>query len=305
MEASSVIFDSLSGESHTTIVVSGMSRQLASFLTLSLLSSSFLLLGVASSAEAESTLDKIRQTGVLTVAIREDAPPFGYLNDNNNLQGYCLDFFALLERQLIQKLKRNTLIIKLLKSTPGNRFNLVGADIVDLECGPNTIRSDIPPNTDFSTGFFVTGTQFLVRKNNALDLDNDLANAKLGVIKNTTTEQFIAQRYPGAILRKYRGVAARARGIQAVEQGKIDAMISDGILLRAEAQQQGLSSTEYPLIPTVPLTCDRYGMIIPEDDSEWRDFVNSVIASPEAATLSNAWFGQLFSYTQLTPDICP
>ena len=282
-----------------------MSRQLASFLSLSLLSSGFLLFSLASFAEAESTLDKIRHTGVLSVAIREDAPPFGYLNDNDNLQGYCLDFFALLKTQLARKLKRNTLIVKLLKSTPSNRFSLVSAGIVDLECGPNTIRSDIPQNTDFSTVFFVTGTQFLVRKNNALDLDNDLAKARLGVIHNTTTEQFIAQRYPAATLRKFRGVTARFRGIQAVEQGKIDAMISDGILLRAEAQQQGLSSIEYPLIPDVPLTCDRYGMIIPGDDPEWQDFVNSVIGSPEAANLSNAWFGQLFSYSQLTQDICP
>ena len=282
-----------------------MSRQLASFLSLSLLSSSLLFLGLASFAEAESTLGKIQRTGVLSVAIREDAPPFGYLDDNDNLQGYCLDFFALLETQLVQKLERNTLIIKLLKSTPGNRFSLVDADLVDLECGPNTIRSDIPPNTDFSKVFFVTGTQFLVQKNTALDLDNDLANAKLGVIKNTTTEQFIAQRYPAATLRKYRGVTARIRGIQAVEQGKIDAMISDGILLRAEAQQQGLSATEYPVIPDVPLTCDRYGMIIPGDDPEWQDFVNSVIGSSQAATLSNAWFGKLFSYSQLTQDICP
>ena len=281
-----------------------MGRQFASFLTLSLLSSSLFCFGLASSVTAESTMDKIQRTGVLTFAIREDAPPLGYLNDNNNLQGYCLDFFALVERQLARKLKRNTLIVKLLKSTPGNRFSLVGADIVDLECGPNTIRSDIPPNTDFSTGFFVTGTQFLVRKNNTLDLDNDLANAKLGVITNTTTEQFIAQRYPAATLRKYRGVTARVRGIQAVEQGKIDAMISDGILLRAEAQHQGLSSTKYPVIPDVPLTCDRYGMIIPGDDPEWQDFVNSVIGSPEAATLSNVWFGQLFNYIQLAQDIC-
>ncbi len=283
----------------TKIVISGMSRQLTSFLT-----SSLLFIGLASAAEAESTLDKIQQTGVLSLAIREDAPPFGYLNAKNDLQGYCLDFFALLETQLIQKLERNTVIIKLLKSTPSNRFSLVGADIVDLECGPNTIRSDIPKNTAFSTGFFVTGIQFLVRRNNSIDVDNDLENTTLGVISNTTTEKFITQRYPSATLRKYRGVSARNRGIQAVEQGKIDAMISDGILLRAEAQQEGLSLTEYPLIPDVPLTCDRYGMIISGDDPEWQDFVDSVISSPEAAALSNAWFGQLFSYNQLTQDFC-
>ena len=81
-------------------------------------------------------------------------------------------------------------------------------------------------------------------------------------------------------------------------------MISDGILLRGEAQQLGLSSVEYSLIPDVPLTCDRYGMIIQSNDPGWQDFVNSVINSPEAAALSNAWFGQLFNYTQTTPDFC-
>ena len=277
-----------------------MKHQLASFLT-----GSLFLFGLAASAKAEATLNKIQRTGVLNVAIREDAPPFGYLDANENLQGYCLDFFALLETQLIEELKRNTLSLKLYKSTAGNRFDLLARNIVDLECGPNTIRSDIPENTNFSTSFFITGTQFLVKQNNSLDLEQELGKeTELGVINNTTTEKFIAQRYPSATLFKYSGVTARIRGIQAVEQGKIDAMISDGILLRGEAQQLGLSSVEYSLIPDVPLTCDRYGMIIQSNDPGWQDFVNSVINSPEAAALSNAWFGQLFNYTQTTPDFC-
>lgn len=162
----------------------------------------------------------------------------------------------------------------------------------------------MPQNTNFSQVFFVTGTQFLVGQDTSIDLEGDLANIKLGVINNTSTEEFIAQRYPEASLRKYSGVTARFRGIQAVEQGKIDAMVSDGILLRGEAQLQGLSLEEYPLIPDNPLTCDRYGMIIPGNDPEWQDFVNSVIASPEAAALSNSWFGQVFSYSQLSANFC-
>ncbi len=277
-----------------------MKHQLASFLT-----GGLFLLTWASPAKAEATLNKIQRTGVLNVAIREDAPPFGYLDTNENLQGYCLDFFALLETQLIKELKRNTLSLKLYKSTAGNRFDLVARNIVNLECGPNTIRSDIPDNTNFSTSFFITGTQFLVKQNNPLDLEQDLGKEiELGVINNTTTEKFIAQRYPAATLLKYSGTTARIRGIQAVEQGRIDAMVSDGILLRGEAQQLGLSSVEYSLIPDVPLTCDRYGMIIQSNDPRWQDFINSVINSPEAAALSNAWFGQLLNYTQSAPDFC-
>lgn len=263
-----------------------------------------LLLGVAAPVQAKDTLEEIQRTGVLNIAIREDAAPFGYVDANDRLQGYCLDFFALLQSRLLNKLERNSLSLKLLKSTITNRFSLVANDIVDLECGPNTIGSDISDNTNFSDGFFLTGTQFLVKKDNNLDLDQDLEAATLGVIGNTSTAKLITQRYPQAQLKQYRGVTARSRGVQAVFQGKIDAFISDGILLRAEAQQQELSSVEYPLIPDLPLTCDRYGMIIPAEDPDWQNFINSVIDSPEAKTLSQQWFGNLFQYTQLAGDIC-
>jgi polar amino acid transport system substrate-binding protein len=275
-----------------------MNRKFASLIT-----SGWLLLGFASTARAESTLDKIQRTGVLKVAIRQDAAPFGYLDANDNLQGYCLDFFAILEKQLLEKLNRNSLSVKLYKSTLNNRFELVSRGIVDLECGPNTIRSNLP-EVNFSTGFFQTGTQFLVKENNRIDLDGDLSNSRLGVIDNTSTAEFVAQRYPLATLRKYSGVTARTRGVEAVEQGRIDAMISDGILLRAEAQQQELSSARYPLIPDLPLTCDRYGMIIPVEDPQWQNFVDSVINSSQIEALSTAWFGQLANYTQSAVESC-
>ena len=258
---------------------------------------------VTSAAKAEDTLEKIQRTGVLNVAIREDAAPFGYLDANGNLRGYCLDFFALLEEKLLERLNRNSLSIKLFKSIPANRFDLVARNIVELECGPNTIRSDVPENTDFSTSFFITGTQFLIKKDNSAKIDRDSEDLVLGVINNTTTEQFVARRYPLATLQKYQGATARTRGVQAVAQGQIDAMVSDGILLIAEAQRQQLTAAEYVLEPEIPLTCDRYGMIVQSSDRGWQDFINSVIDSPEAAALSNAWFSRLFSYSQ-SPANC-
>lgn len=256
--------------------------------------------------KAETVLEKVERTGVLSVAIREDAAPFGYLDDNKNLQGYCLDFFALLEKQLVEKLERNSLSLKLLKSTAKNRFSLVENNIVNLECGPNTIRDNIPDRAAFSTTFFVTGTQFLVNKKNRdrLDLSSKLQDIKVGAIGNTTTAEFIIDTYPLATIQRYSGVTARNRGVQAVNQGKIDAMVSEGILLRAEAQRQGLSATEYPLIPETPLTCDRYGMIINGKDPQWLDFVDSVIQSSETVKLSRAWFGQLFNYNVANSAIC-
>jgi polar amino acid transport system substrate-binding protein len=259
------------------------------------LTSSFLWFCLALTANAETTLEKIQRTGTLKVAIREDAAPFGYIDDNNNLQGYCLDFVALLENKLIEKLSRNTIIIRLLKSKVDNRFALVAKDLVYLECGPNTIRDDVTSTVQFSTDFFITGMQFLVKKNNlqSIDLDSNLENIKIGVLTNTTTAELIANKYPLAEIIGFRGANGRTRGIQELQQNKIDAMVSEGILLRATAQKQGLSQREYPLIPDSPLTCDRYGMIITAPDEEWKDFVDSVINSPEAKRIFNSWFGEL------------
>lgn len=278
-----------------------MNRPIALCLT-----GSLFLFCLALPVNAETVLERIQRTGILKVAIREDAPPLGYLDANKNLRGYCLDFFALLEKQLIKDLERNTLSIKLLKSTPGNRFSLVENNIVYLECGPNTIRSNIPENTDFSQSFLITGTQFLIKLKNRdrINLEQDLNDIKLGVVDNTTTEKFLTEQYPLATIKKFSGVTARTRGIQGVEQGQIDAMISDGILLRATAQQQGLSMSEYPLIPEIPLTCDRYGMIIRGKDPQWQDLINSIIRSPEAITLSNDWFGGQFNYSQANSSFC-
>ena len=176
--------------------------------------SSLVWFGLSVPTNAETTLEKIERTGILEVAIREDAAPFGYLDDRGNLQGYCLDFFALLENKLIEKLDRNFLIIKLLKSNPTNRFSLVAGKTVNLECGPNTIQANIPEKTQFSTGFLTTGIQFLIKATNTevinLDLaghevrrrlaegesdrnleDINLEDIKVGAINNTTAIEFI------------------------------------------------------------------------------------------------------------------
>lgn len=255
--------------------------------------------------KAENTLTRIKSKGILKVAIREDAAPFGYLDSDNNLQGYCLDFFALLEKQLAEHLERNTISVKLFKSTANNRFSLVSSGVVDLECGANTIESDVPENTSFSKEFFITGTQFLINRDNRdrFQFNQDLKDLKLGVIRNTTTEKFIAETYSSAIISKFSGILGRNRGVQALSQGKLDAMISDGILLRYEAQRQGLSASKYSLIPETPLTCDRYGMILSKD-SQWQNFVNSVIDSPESAALFQTWFGNISDFSHLTFNGC-
>ena len=247
---------------------------------------------------AQNTLETIQETGVLSLGIREDAAPFGYVDDNEQLQGYCLAFFTLLEEKLKEYLPRNTLATRLVKSTVGNRFELVNNGTINIECGPNTIRELDLPKVGFSRPFFIANTQFLTAEDSDFDLNNSLTEATIGVIANTSTEQLVRERYPNAKFVLYSGITARSRGVQAVAQGRIDAMVSDGVLLRAEAARQNLSVERFILTPSITEIFDdellgrrdRYGMIIPAEDTQWQDFVNGVIESPESQQLLKLWF---------------
>jgi polar amino acid transport system substrate-binding protein len=264
---------------------------------------------------SETVLEKIQKDGVFKVAVREDAAPFGYLDANRNLTGYCLDLLDLVKNKIQDELNINILAIRLLKSTSSNRFDLIEGQSAYLECGPNTISNNISKKIDFSQSFFDTGLQFLIRKSDKkkIDINGNLQGLNIGLIANTTTENFIKERYPSANIKEFLGLTGRTRGVQALKQGSqdaqsrqdyIDGFVSDGILLSSELALQGLSSEDYLLIPEQPLTCERYGMIIPQNDPQWQNLVNSVIDSPEAKEIWKKWFKKVFSYSKVDRDLC-
>ncbi len=259
-------------------------------------------------AQEASVLEEIKRTGVLKVAVREDAVPFGYRDVNNNLSGLCLDLINLLRQQIKTELNQNILSIKLFKSTLSNRFELVEKNIVYLECGPNTISNQLEYKIEFSAPWFVTGTQFLIRQQEGekkIDVNGSGKNLIIGVLRNTTTQELIVSKYPSATIREFQGVTGRRRGIQALQGGRIDAFASDGILLIGEALFQRLSiGRDYLLVPQSPLTCDSYGLILPQNDSQWRNLVNSIIQSPQSKQIFQEWFGELLPTIEATIDFC-
>ena len=256
-------------------------------------------------AQEETVLEAIARTGVLKVALREDAPPFGYQNPNGVRVGFCLDFFEELEDALKELLKREVLLVKIFESTLVNRFDVVENKLVHLECGPNTIRDIKDKQITFSTPFWVSGTQFLVSNSSSdpVNINSSMDGVKIGVLRYTTTEALLNRRYPDAEIKKFQGVTGRRRGVQAMKQGRIQAFAGDGILLLGEAVLQNLQ--EFQLIPNLPLDCEYYGLILPENDDKWQTLVNSVIRSKDSAYLYREWFGtRLSRILASTEDHC-
>jgi len=273
-----------------------------------IIASLILSFGFVTSVKAETVLEEINRTGVVKFAMRNDSPPFGYLDGDGTLTGLCLDFFNLLQQRIIQKLNRQSLTVRVSQSSLANRFSLIQNKQSHLECGPNTIKSNISEGLVFSRPFFTTGIQFLVRPQIARSFDSEgaLKNLKIGVLRNSTAQELIINKYPQAQILEFQGSTGRTQGIQALRQDKIDAFATDGILILGETVKQGLALYQgYELLPTVPMTCDNYGMII-SDDLEWENLVNSVITEMiGSSTIPARWFEILDTYVTKVRQQCP
>lgn len=255
----------------------------------------------------ENVLAQIRETQTLKVAMRSDAAPFGYIDNQENLwTGYCGDFADSLGDYLAKKLGIDSGIeVVKIPSTLENRFQLVRDNIVHLECGSNTIQSN-QENISFSKPFFISGTRFLVTKNNAskIEVNSSLDGIKIGVLQDSTTAEFIKSNYPETDKIYFQGSQGRKEGIQALNDGQIDAFVSDGVLLMGEINRQNLVKENYQLIPKNPLTCDLYGLILPEGEREWQNLVNNFIDSKQDMELRDKWVENYSTQALSDADYC-
>ena len=244
----------------------------------------------------ESVLAEIERTGVLKVGLRKDAAPFGFIDQTGAWDGYCGDLALSLGDYLTEQLNRDVPIqVVELTSTLDNRYDLVKDGFVHLECGPNTLRTDLP-GVVFSSPIFVSSARFLTLANpaNPVNPNLPLAGLRLGVLGNTTTETFVQTTYPQAERVMFSGPEGRQNAIQAVQSGTIDAFVGDGILTYATLILDGKSPEDFSLFPDQPLTCEFYGLALPENDPQWRTMVNQYLDSDGEKAISNAWFADLY-----------
>lgn len=239
-----------------------------------------------------NVLEDIRASGFLRVGIRSDASPFGYIDASGQWTGYCFDLADGLAQYLSNSLDHPVAVETIpFPSNLRDRFDLIRNGTIHLECGPNSIRTDVA-GVAFSTPFFATGTQLLVRVDEAQAIapNGSLAGIKTGVLQGSTTEQFVQQRYPNADIVYFEGILGTAAGVDAVASGRIDVFADDSVLILGELAQQNLDPNQFTLLPELPLTCDFYGLILPEGDPSWQRTVNAFNRSASSRQIRDTWF---------------
>lgn len=253
-------------------------------------------LGLATPSHGEDILQKIEKDGKVTIGFREGSVPFGYMDEKGEWVGFGLDLGQEIVLALKDKFGKEIELVKK-PINPKTRIPLVVNGTVDIGIGSTTITLAREEVVDFSLPYFLTGTRLLVPKDSDIKDFNDLAGKRVGMGSGSTAnikgiDQAIASGLINPACEKVL-FEEHNKGFLALQQGKIHAYFTDASVL-AGMKAKAANPGDWKIVGQF-LTYEPYGMILPENQGEWRDFVNAAliktIKSGKFQEIYNKWFG--------------
>ena len=140
---------------------------------------------------ADSTLDKVKSNGNMTVAYRESSIPFSYLGDDGRPVGFSWEICRKIVDEVKKQTGRNDIVITSQAVTSQNRIPLLQNGTIDIECGSTTNNSERGKQVAFATNYFYTGTRFLTKANSGIKSLSDLKGKKVVSTTGTTNYQVL------------------------------------------------------------------------------------------------------------------
>ena len=256
----------------------------------------FVSLSLAAPSYGEDILDRIGETGKVTMGFREGSVPFGFMNQQGEWVGFGLDLGNEIVKELSAKFGKEIELVKK-PINPKTRIPLVVNGTVDIGIGSTTITLAREEVVDFSLPYFLTGTRLLVAKDSDIKDFPDLAGKRVGMGSGSTANIKGIDRAmeSGLIKPECEKVLFEEhnKGFLALQQGKIHAYFTDASILagmKAKAKNPG----DWKIVGRY-LTYEPYGIILPENQGEWRDFVNAtlvkIIKNGRFEEIYEKWFG--------------
>jgi len=252
-----------------------------------------LALAAPAFAQTVGTLDKVKQSGAITLAYRESSVPFSYLDDKAQPVGFGHEICLKIVDEVKKVTGRADLKVNLQAVTSANRIPLLQNGTIDIECGSTTNNSTRGKQVQFAINYFYTGTKFLVKTGTSVKTIDDLKGKTIVSTTGTTNFQILRNLNEEKKLGiELLGAKDHADAALMVESGRAVAFGMDDILLyglRASAQNPASLAVVGDAIQVEP-----YAIMMRLDDPAFRKVVNDTIAglmkSGEFAKLYAKWF---------------
>ena len=246
----------------------------------------------AAHAQANDTLKKVKDSGSITMGVRESSGVLSYTLGGSKYVGYHV---AICEAAIenIEKAVGRKLTVKYQPVTSQNRISLVQNGTVDLECGSTTNNATRQKDVSFANTTFVEEVRIAVKASSGIKSVADLKDKTVATTTGTTSVQTLRKNKRAQNL-EFKELFGKdhSDSFLLVESGRADAFVMDGSLL-AGLIARSKNPAEFKIVGEV-LSVEPIAIMMRKDDEGLRKVVNATIAglvkSGEIDKLYTKWF---------------
>lgn len=247
-------------------------------------------------AQASPTLDRIKATGKITLAFRNNAAPISFRDRDGTVRGYAVELCTRVVANIQQALGLPKIDIEWLPVEAGNRLAVIAQGKADITCGNTTITLSRMEQVDFSLPIFVDGGSMLVSTDSKLQRFADFNGRKIAVIPATTTEPSLRKALStAAVSATLVPVKDNVEGVALLSAGKVDGFAGDRLVLITTAERYEVGAKLRLLVDD--FSYEPYGLVVRRDDPDFRLAVNrglvALYRSGDIDAIFYRWLGSL------------
>jgi glutamate/aspartate transport system substrate-binding protein len=244
-------------------------------------------------AASVDTLKRIRDSGAITIGVREASLPFSFIDAQKQPQGYSIDLCLRVADAVKSELKMPRLDVRFVPVTSSNRIQMVKEGKVDLECGSTTNTRDRQKDVAFAYTTFVAGIKMLAKKSSNISGVEDLRGKTVVVTKGTTSEKMLKRMNEDRVLKlTILETKDHDESFAAVADGRAVAFPMDDVLLYgliSKADKPG----DFAVVGRY-LSVEPYGIMLRKEDPAFERLVDRTLIelfqSGEVRRIYARWF---------------
>jgi len=260
------------------------------------------------------TLERVKQSGKLTLGYRTDAPPFSFRDEAGNAAGYSVTLCQKIAEQVKADLKLPNLSVEWLAVTMEGRFQALQEGKVDLLCEADSETLARRKDVGFSIPIYPGGIGALLRSDSSWRLRQVLTKGKaasgplwraspaqileqqtFSVIPRTTSETWLAGRLDKfQLTASVVPVASYEEGIRRVLDRTTNVFFGDRVIL-LEAAKRSPSKRDLIILDR-HFTYEPIALVLQRGDEDFRLLVDRTLsrlyASEDLHFLYAKWFGE-------------
>ena len=180
--------------------------------------------------ESKSYIEKIKESGKIRIGVFSDKPPFGYVDEKGENQGY--DVY--LAKRIAKDLLGDENKVEFVLVEAANRVEYLEANKVDIILANFTVTPERKEKVDFATSYMKVSLGVVSPDGYPIKSVEELKGKKLLVNKGTTAENYFTKNYPDIELVKFE---QNTETFAALTDGRGDALAHDNTLLFAWAKE--------------------------------------------------------------------